>query len=130
MTAKDTPNFIANRIALFGVARILDVPRAGEFTIEEMDAITGPAIGRPKSATFRTMDIAGVDVIAHVAATSASGFQTMIERARFELPDFVGQMMLAARDPVATGDGGRGSGGCGGDPNSTSATAEGEPALE
>jgi 3-hydroxyacyl-CoA dehydrogenase len=65
--AKDTPNFIANHIGLYGVAQVLRVLQSGQYTIEEIDAITGPALGRPKSATFRTMDIAGIDVLAHVA---------------------------------------------------------------
>src|SRR6185436_294489 len=65
--AKDTPNFIANHIGLYGVTQVLRALDSGQYTIEEIDAITGPAIGRPKSATFRTMDIAGIDVLAHVA---------------------------------------------------------------
>jgi 3-hydroxyacyl-CoA dehydrogenase len=65
--AKDRPNFIANHIGVFGVMAVLRVLDTGEYTIEEIDAITGPAIGRPNSATFRTMDIAGIDVLAHVA---------------------------------------------------------------
>jgi 3-hydroxyacyl-CoA dehydrogenase len=65
--AKDKPNFIANHIGLFGVAQVLRALASGEYTIEEIDAMTGPAIGRPKSATFRTMDIAGIDILAHVA---------------------------------------------------------------
>jgi 3-hydroxyacyl-CoA dehydrogenase len=64
--AKDTPNFIANRIGLFAVLRILDVLAAGRYSIEEIDAITGPALGRPKSATFRTLDITGLDILLHV----------------------------------------------------------------
>ena len=64
--AKDTPNFIANHIGLHGVVRMIDVLERGELTVEEMDAITGPAVGRPKSATFRTLDIAGLDVLALV----------------------------------------------------------------
>jgi 3-hydroxyacyl-CoA dehydrogenase len=67
VVAKDTPNFIGNHIGLFAIARILDVWAEGRFTIEEIDAITGPAIGRPKSATFRTLDITGLDVLVHVA---------------------------------------------------------------
>src|SRR5687767_6392501 len=66
VVAKDTPNFIGNHIALYGVARTLEVLASGKYTIEEIDAITGPALGRPGSATFRTMDIAGIDVLAHV----------------------------------------------------------------
>ena len=66
--AKDRPNFIANHIGLFSLVQILKALESGEYTIEEIDAITGPALGRPKSATFRTMDIAGLDVISYVAA--------------------------------------------------------------
>src|SRR5262249_47446934 len=69
--AKDAPGFIANRIGIFGVMQVLRAMESGEYTIEEIDAMTGPAIGRPKSATFRTLDIAGVDVLAHVARTLA-----------------------------------------------------------
>jgi 3-hydroxyacyl-CoA dehydrogenase len=64
--AKDTPNFIANHAALYGVLRMIEAVESGRFTVAEVDAITGPALGRPKSATFRTMDIAGLDVLAHV----------------------------------------------------------------
>jgi 3-hydroxyacyl-CoA dehydrogenase len=65
--AKDRPNFIANHIGLFSIVQILKALASGEYTIDEIDAITGPALGRPKSATFRTMDIAGLDVIHQVA---------------------------------------------------------------
>ena len=67
VVAQDTPNFIGNHIGLYAIARILDVWAEGRFTIEEIDAMTGPAIGRPKSATFRTLDITGLDVLIHVA---------------------------------------------------------------
>ena len=66
--AKDTPGFIANHIGLYGVMRALDALASGRYSVEEIDAITGPPLGRPKSATFRTMDIAGLDVLAHVVA--------------------------------------------------------------
>jgi 3-hydroxyacyl-CoA dehydrogenase len=68
VVAKDRPNFIANHIGLFSIVHILNVLESGDYTIEEIDAITGPALGRPKSATFRTMDIAGLDIIHHVTA--------------------------------------------------------------
>ena len=87
VVAKDTPNFIGNRIGLYGVLRIFD--QLDSFTIEEIDAITGPAIGRPKSATFRTMDIAGLDVTAHVAANLAGQLTDDAERAAFRLPPVV-----------------------------------------
>ena len=64
--AKDSPNFIGNHIALYGVMQILKQVESGAFTIEEVDAMTGPALGRPKSATFRTLDLAGIDILAHV----------------------------------------------------------------
>src|SRR5262245_2074007 len=65
--AKDSPNFIANHIGVYGVMQVMRALESGAYTIEEIDAISGPALGRPKSATFRTMDIAGIDVFAHVA---------------------------------------------------------------
>jgi len=65
--AKDSPNFIANHIGVYGVMQVLGALESGKYTIEEIDAITGPALGRPKSATFRTADIVGIDVLAHVA---------------------------------------------------------------
>jgi 3-hydroxyacyl-CoA dehydrogenase len=67
VVAKDRPNFIGNHIGLYGVTRVLQALASGRYTIEEIDAITGPALGRPNSATFRTMDMAGIDVLAHVA---------------------------------------------------------------
>jgi 3-hydroxyacyl-CoA dehydrogenase len=80
--ARDTPNFIGNHLALYGVMLTLKALESGRFTIEEIDAITGPALGRPKSATFRTMDIAGIDILAHVAKNLG-----------FELPAFVTAMI-------------------------------------
>ena len=65
----------------------------GEFTIEEIDAITGPAIGRPKSATFRTLDIAGVDVFAHVVRNLAERLEDESDRAMFVVPRLVEQML-------------------------------------
>jgi 3-hydroxyacyl-CoA dehydrogenase len=82
VVAKDSPGFIANRIGIYGLMQVFRAIESGDYTIEEVDAITGAAIGRPKSATFRTVDIAGVDVLAHVARTLG-----------FELPPFVGQML-------------------------------------
>ncbi len=87
VVAKDTPNFIGNRIGLYGVMRVFE--QIGRYTIEEMDAITGPAIGRPKSATFRTMDVAGLDILAHVSANLAGQLTDEAERAAFALPPVV-----------------------------------------
>lgn len=66
VVAKDTPNFIANHIAMHGLTKTFELVASSAYTVEEVDAITGPAIGRPKSATFRTVDLAGLDVLAHV----------------------------------------------------------------
>jgi 3-hydroxyacyl-CoA dehydrogenase len=82
VVAKDSPNFIANHIGVYGVAQVLRALESGQYTIEEIDAITGPALGRPKSATFRTMDIAGIDVLAHVA-----------KNLNLELPPIVGALV-------------------------------------
>ena len=105
VVAKDTPNFIANRIGLFGVMRIFRALESGEFTIEEIDAITGPAIGRPKSATFRTMDIAGLDVLAHVARNLAEQLHDPAERGAFKLPEFVEQMVARGLTGAKAGRG-------------------------
>ena len=93
VVAKDTPNFIGNRIGLHGVMRVLQLLVDGQFTIEEIDAMTGPVIGRPKSATFRTMDIAGVDVLAHVADNLSERLESEDERAAFTLPPLVVDMI-------------------------------------
>ena len=87
--ARDTPNFIANHVGLYGVARTLDVLASGNYTIEEIDAITGPALGRPGSATFRTMDIAGIDVLAHVMRNLGERLPSEADRAAFATPPIV-----------------------------------------
>jgi 3-hydroxyacyl-CoA dehydrogenase len=87
--AKDTPNFIANHLGLYGVIQIFRALSSGEYSIEEIDAITGPAIGRPKSATFRTMDLAGIDVLAHVARNLGERLPDEADRAAFALPPLV-----------------------------------------
>ena len=91
--AKDSPNFIGNHIALYGVVQILKQVESGAFTIEEVDAITGPALGRPKSATFRTLDLAGVDILAHVVHNLYERLPDDAARSEFVLPAFVEQMV-------------------------------------
>ena len=93
VVAKDTPNFIANNIGLYGVMRSLETLASGRFTIEEIDAMTGPIIGRPKSATFRTMDIAGLDVLTHVACNLAERLQNEPDRRAFALPPLIQEMV-------------------------------------
>ena len=91
--AKDSPNFIGNHIALFGVVQILKQIESGAFTIEEVDAITGPALGRPKSATFRTLDLAGIDILAHVVHNLYERLPDEAARSQFVLPAFVERMV-------------------------------------
>ncbi|MEX2272127.1 MAG: 3-hydroxyacyl-CoA dehydrogenase NAD-binding domain-containing protein [Vicinamibacterales bacterium] len=87
--ANDRPGFIANRIGVYGMARTLEAVATGGFTIDEVEALTGPAIGRPKSATFRTADIAGIDILAKVA----SDLETNLKEEAFRLPPFIEAMV-------------------------------------
>lgn len=91
--AKDTPAFIANHLGMFGVMRLLEVVADGSATIEEVDAITGPATGRPKSATFRTVDLAGLDILAKVGADLSVRLPREEDRRAFVPPAFVPAMM-------------------------------------
>jgi 3-hydroxyacyl-CoA dehydrogenase len=102
--AKDTPNFIANRIGTFSVLNVMRLMQEMDFSIEEVDALTGTAVGWPKSATFRTIDMVGLDILGHVvknmtasaAVASASGSsstQGLDERADLKLPAFYEQML-------------------------------------
>jgi 3-hydroxyacyl-CoA dehydrogenase len=93
VVAKDSPGFIGNHLALYGVARILASLESGAYTIEEIDEITGPAIGRPKSATFRTLDLAGLDIVGHVIRDLHERLPDPEARAAFALPPFVEQML-------------------------------------
>lgn len=72
---KDTPNFVANRIGMFGIMETLRLTTEGGYSISEVDAIFGPAMGRPKSAIFRTLDVVGLDTFVHVAENYLDGFQ-------------------------------------------------------
>lgn len=91
--AKDTPNFIANHVGLYGIVQTLAVLATGKYTIEEVDAITGPALGRPGSATFRTADIAGIDVLAHVLRNLHERLDSESDRKAFAVPTLVEQMI-------------------------------------
>src|SRR5688500_6535460 len=91
--AKDSPNFIGNHIALYGVTQLLARVAAGEYTIEEIDAVTGPAIGRPGSATFRTLDLAGGDILSHVIDNLHERLDDPAARTHFVLPPFVRRMV-------------------------------------
>jgi 3-hydroxyacyl-CoA dehydrogenase len=103
--AKDTPNFIANHVGLYGVARTLDALATGKYTIEEIDAITGPALGRPGSATFRTMDIAGIDVLAHVLRNLGEHLTTDADRQAFAVAPLVDALIKKGALGEKTGRG-------------------------
>jgi 3-hydroxyacyl-CoA dehydrogenase len=92
VVARDAPNFIANHLGLFGALRSIAALEDG-FTIEEIDAMTGPAIGRPKSATFRTMDIAGIDVLASVIGNLAERLPDASARRAFAAPTLVSALV-------------------------------------
>jgi 3-hydroxyacyl-CoA dehydrogenase len=90
--AKDTPGFIANHVAMHGLVRIFEALAGGGYTVEEIDAITGAAIGRPRSATFRTVDIAGLDILVHVANDLARRLPHG-RGSQFRFPPFVEEML-------------------------------------
>jgi 3-hydroxyacyl-CoA dehydrogenase len=92
VVAKDTPNFIANRIGLFGLMQIFKA-MDGTLTIDAVDAITGPAIGRPKTATFRTIDLTGLDILADVTRNLSSRLTDPDERAAFAIPPVVEELV-------------------------------------
>src|SRR5438477_7781634 len=73
VNAKDTPNFIANRIGTFSVLNVMRLMEENDLSIEEVDALTGPTVGWPKSATFRTIDLVGLDILGHVVNNLRDG---------------------------------------------------------
>ncbi|HJQ26540.1 MAG TPA: 3-hydroxyacyl-CoA dehydrogenase NAD-binding domain-containing protein [Blastocatellia bacterium] len=91
--AKDTPNFIANRIASFSSLNAIRVMLDGGYTIEEVDAMTGPVIGRPKSASFRTTDIVGLDTALYVAENLYPMVPHDEKRDVLVPPDFLREMV-------------------------------------
>ena len=90
---KDTPNFIANRIGSFFCGTVFEITQKGGYTVEEVDALTGPLIGLPNSATFRLLDIIGLDVMSFVGANLYEGVPGDPWRERYLPPPFMKQMM-------------------------------------
>ncbi|SET63335.1 3-hydroxyacyl-CoA dehydrogenase NAD-binding domain-containing protein [Stigmatella erecta] len=90
---KDTTNFIANRIGVYGMMRTIAEMQKAELTVEEVDKIFGPAMGRPKSAVFRTADIVGLDTFTHVAKNCFDTLTQDEERQTFAAPDFLQKMV-------------------------------------
>ena len=89
--AKDTPNFIGNRIGTFSVLNVMRLMQEMDLSIEEVDALTGQAVGWPKSATFRTIDLVGLDILGHVVGNMTTNVHD--ERSDLRLPDFFTQMI-------------------------------------
>ncbi|MCF1422356.1 3-hydroxyacyl-CoA dehydrogenase/enoyl-CoA hydratase family protein [Mangrovimonas futianensis] len=91
--AKDTPAFIGNRIGIFGIMSLFHQVKDMGLTIEEVDKLTGPVIGRPKSATFRTVDVVGLDTLVHVANGLYENCPNDEAHDLFKLPGFIQTMM-------------------------------------
>ena len=89
--AKDTPNFIGNRIGTFSVLNVMRLMQEMGLSIEEVDALTGQAVGWPKSATFRTIDLVGLDILGHVVGNMTANVHD--ERSDLRLPEFFGKML-------------------------------------
>ncbi|MGH9805093.1 MAG: 3-hydroxyacyl-CoA dehydrogenase family protein, partial [Candidatus Acidiferrales bacterium] len=91
--AKDVPNFIANRIGTFAVLNTLRLMQEEDLTLEQVDALTGPALGFPKSATFRTLDLVGLDVFSHVVGNLRDNLPGDERCDLFQLPEFAQKML-------------------------------------
>src|SRR5437870_2107251 len=91
--AKDTPNFIANRIGTFSVLNVMRLMQEMDLTIEDVDTLTGQAIGWPKSATFRTIDLVGLDVLGHVVSNMEKIGGQECPPHTSKLPDFYKRML-------------------------------------
>ncbi|WP_405382638.1 3-hydroxyacyl-CoA dehydrogenase/enoyl-CoA hydratase family protein [Maribacter sp. LLG6340-A2] len=91
--AKDTPAFIGNRIGIFSIQSLFHMVKEMGMTVEEVDKLTGPVIGRPKSATFRTVDVVGLDTLVHVANGIYDNCADDERHELFKLPEFISTMM-------------------------------------
>jgi 3-hydroxyacyl-CoA dehydrogenase len=90
---KDTPAFIANRVGVFGMMAIMNVKEKLKLSIDEIDTLTGPIIGRPKSATFRTADVVGIDTLVKVAKGVADNCPDDEARHQFTIPPWLDKMV-------------------------------------
>jgi 3-hydroxyacyl-CoA dehydrogenase len=93
VVAKDTPAFIGNRIGIYGIMSLFHQVKEMGLTVEEVDKLTGPVIGRPKSATFRTVDVVGLDTLVHVANGIYENCPNDEVHELFRLPAFIDTMM-------------------------------------
>ncbi|MBF0693633.1 MAG: 3-hydroxyacyl-CoA dehydrogenase/enoyl-CoA hydratase family protein [Flavobacterium sp.] len=92
VVAKDTPAFIGNRVGIYGIMSLFHLVKEMNLTVEEVDKLTGPVIGRPKSATFRTVDVVGLDTLIHVANGLHENVPNDEAHEYFKLPDFIKTM--------------------------------------
>ena len=90
---KDTPNFVANRIGVYGIMATIHAMMKLDYQVDEVDAITGPAMGRPKSASFGTTDLVGLDTMVHVVRTLREECTEDEGKAAFVMPDFITKMV-------------------------------------
>ncbi|MCO5259839.1 MAG: 3-hydroxyacyl-CoA dehydrogenase NAD-binding domain-containing protein [Crocinitomicaceae bacterium] len=90
---KDTPAFIANRVGVYSIMALFHVIQEAGLTVEQVDKLTGPVMGRPKSATFRTCDVVGLDTLVHVANGLKDNCPNDEEKALFELPTYITKMV-------------------------------------
>ncbi|MBO6879573.1 3-hydroxyacyl-CoA dehydrogenase/enoyl-CoA hydratase family protein [Winogradskyella sp.] len=93
VVAKDTPAFIGNRIGIFSIMSLFHTVKDMDLTVEEVDKLTGPVIGRPKSATFRTVDVVGLDTLVHVANGIKENCPDDERNELFVLPNFINTMV-------------------------------------
>ncbi len=90
---KDTPAFIANRVGVYSIMSLFHTVKEMDMTVDEIDKLTGPVLGRPKSATFRTCDVVGLDTLVHVANGLKENCPDDEANALFELPDYISKMV-------------------------------------
>lgn len=90
---KDTPAFIANRIGVYSIMSLFHAVQELDLSVKEVDKLTGPVLGRPKSATFRTCDVVGLDTLVHVANGLSDNCPNDEEHALFSLPDYISKMV-------------------------------------
>ena len=95
--AKDTPNFIGNRIGVYGMMIAINLAQEHGLTVEEVDKLTGPISGRPKSATFRTADVVGLDTLKNVSLTTYDKAQEDEERDIFQIPAILESLIASDR---------------------------------
>lgn len=103
--AKDTPNFIANRIGVFSMISVLHHTLEMGLSLDEVDALTGPLIGRPKSATYRTMDVVGLDTMVHVINTMKTQLASDPWHSCFKLPGWLEELVKAGALGQKSGQG-------------------------